>query len=67
MTEKCLCQSPNKTLLNTHYRKGKYTLSLIGNGDDKGIVIFDHGIAIATFDIKYCPMCGKHLSIISLT
>lgn len=57
MNDRCLCESPNEVLSNTHYRNKNTKLSVI----DKGIVIFEDGIAIATFDIKYCPVCGVEL------
>jgi len=36
-------------------------MSILGEGEDKGIVIFDRGMVLATFDVKYCPICGEIL------
>lgn len=63
---KCICQNPNKSLKNTHYMKRNIKLSLIGDAlteINKGIVLFENGMAIATFDIKFCPICGKELIV----
>jgi hypothetical protein len=30
--------------------------------DDEGIIILEDNMAIACFDIKYCPVCGEKLS-----
>lgn len=57
---KCICQNPNKSLKNTHYMERNIELSLVGKSD-KGIVLFENGMAIASFDIKFCPICGRSL------
>lgn len=58
----CICKSQGKYLKNTHYKRKNIELSLIGEGSDKGIVILENGLALATFDIKYCPICGLLLN-----
>jgi len=60
--DRCICCSPNESLNNTHFLERNITLSLLGKGKDKGIVIFENNNTIATFNIKYCPMCGKELA-----
>jgi hypothetical protein len=63
--DKCICESPNNKLDNTHcYNDRKIDLIIINrtiHKEDKGIVIFENNTAIASFDIKYCPMCGKKI------
>ena len=59
--DECICKNQRKELINTHYGHRNIAVSLIGRDEDRGIVIFENNAAIATFDIKYCPICGKKL------
>ena len=58
----CLCDRAIDGLKNTHFMGRPIELSIIGEGDDKGIVILDRGLVLATFDVKFCPVCGYKLS-----
>ena len=53
----CICDTPLNILTNTHNDKRDIDLIL----KDKGIVIFENKLAIATFDFNFCPICGKCL------
>jgi hypothetical protein len=57
----CICDIQSNRLENTHNDKRNINLMLTTKKDDEGIIIFERGRAIATFDIKFCPMCGKEL------
>ena len=62
MDSKCICDSPNNSLKNTHYTKRNISLVVTTKKDDEGIIIFEDNMAIACFDIKRCPICSRELS-----
>lgn len=62
MDKDCICASPLNKVSNSHNDERNIELILLTKKDDEGIVIFENNIAIACFDIKYCPMCGRNLS-----
>jgi hypothetical protein len=61
MNKKCICEVQSNRLENTHYKKREINLMLTTKKDDCGIIVYERGMAIATFDIKFCPMCGRKL------
>lgn len=61
MNEKCICDSPNITLENTHYNNRNTKMLLLEDIDGYGILILENHEAISCFEINYCPKCGKKL------
>jgi len=61
MSDKCICTSPNFSLKNIHFKKENIEMILLKDDDGYGTVILKNNIAIACFDINYCPVCGKNL------
>lgn len=61
MSTKCMCDTPNQELKNTHYLNRKISLVIVKDAWGYGAVLFENHSAIAVFDIDYCPICGREL------
>lgn len=61
MNNKCICESMNSELKNTHYKKLPISIILHKDTDRYGLVVFYQNSCIGSFDVNYCPMCGKKL------
>lgn len=58
----CICMNRLNGIKNTHSNNRNIDLTVTTKKDDEGIILFENNIALACFDTKYCPMCGKKLS-----
>jgi len=61
MAKGCVCDTSLIKLKNTHSNKRNAELAITTKKDDEGIILFEQNEAIACFDIKYCPVCGRKL------
>lgn len=59
--EKCICETPSARLNNTHHSARDMEMMLLKDSDGYGIIILERNMAIACFEIDYCPKCGKDL------
>lgn len=59
--KRCICENPNESLKNQHFKDRNIDLILLGGSKDVGIIILENNETIAVFDIDYCPKCGKKL------
>ena len=62
VNNECICNSQLNKPKNTHCTQRNIDLIVTTKKGDEGIIVFEDSMAIACFDIKYCPICGKKLS-----
>ena len=60
--DNCICYNPVETLENEHFMKYNVELMLLTDSEGTAIVIMKNGLAIAVFDINFCPICGRELN-----
>lgn len=61
MSTKCICDTPNQELKNTHYLNRNISLTVVRDAWGYGAVLFENHSVIAVFNIDHCPKCGKKL------
>lgn len=59
----CICENPNKSLKNTHYKDLPIKTTIIKDKYSFGLGILNLNDCIAMFDIKFCPLCGNKLNL----
>jgi|GEM_PF-6808648 len=57
----CICMSPLNRIKSTHSNNRNIDLIVMTQANDEGIVLLENNIALACFDINYCPICGREL------
>lgn len=62
MSNKCICDTPNIRLENTHSNGRDVKMFLLKDSYGYGIMVMENHTVISCFEIEYCPKCGRKLA-----